>query len=85
MVALLADDAWLTMPPYPFEYQGKRDHHATSLGQVELRQTTRAVARAKMLSTYRNDCRPGNRDRVPKLSSSYGTRWSSMNRNCTNL
>ena len=23
MVALLADDAWLTMPPYPFEYQGK--------------------------------------------------------------
>ena len=23
MVALLADDAWVTMPPYPFEYQGK--------------------------------------------------------------
>jgi RNA polymerase sigma-70 factor (ECF subfamily) len=23
VVALLADDAWLTMPPYPFEYQGK--------------------------------------------------------------
>jgi RNA polymerase sigma-70 factor, ECF subfamily len=23
IVALLADDAWLTMPPYPFEYQGK--------------------------------------------------------------
>jgi RNA polymerase sigma-70 factor (ECF subfamily) len=22
MVALLTDDAWLTMPPYPFEYQG---------------------------------------------------------------
>ena len=22
VVALLADDAWLTMPPYPFEYQG---------------------------------------------------------------
>jgi RNA polymerase sigma-70 factor (TIGR02960 family) len=23
VVALLADDAWVTMPPYPFEYQGK--------------------------------------------------------------
>jgi RNA polymerase sigma-70 factor (TIGR02960 family) len=23
VVALLADDAWMTMPPYPFEYQGK--------------------------------------------------------------
>jgi hypothetical protein len=23
VVALLTDDAWLTMPPYPFEYQGK--------------------------------------------------------------
>jgi RNA polymerase sigma-70 factor, ECF subfamily len=23
VIALLADDAWLTMPPYPFEYQGK--------------------------------------------------------------
>jgi RNA polymerase sigma-70 factor (TIGR02960 family) len=23
VVALLADDAWLTMPPYPFEYQGR--------------------------------------------------------------
>jgi RNA polymerase sigma-70 factor (TIGR02960 family) len=23
VVALLSDDAWLTMPPYPFEYQGK--------------------------------------------------------------
>jgi RNA polymerase sigma-70 factor (ECF subfamily) len=23
VVALLADDAWLTMPPYPFEYKGK--------------------------------------------------------------
>jgi RNA polymerase sigma-70 factor (TIGR02960 family) len=23
IVALLADDAWVTMPPYPFEYQGK--------------------------------------------------------------
>jgi RNA polymerase sigma-70 factor (TIGR02960 family) len=23
LVALLADDAWVTMPPYPFEYQGK--------------------------------------------------------------
>jgi hypothetical protein len=22
IVALLTDDAWLTMPPYPFEYQG---------------------------------------------------------------
>ncbi len=24
VVALLADDAWLTMPPYPFEYQGQQ-------------------------------------------------------------
>jgi RNA polymerase sigma-70 factor (TIGR02960 family) len=23
VIALLTDDAWLTMPPYPFEYQGK--------------------------------------------------------------
>jgi RNA polymerase sigma-70 factor (TIGR02960 family) len=23
LVALLADDAWMTMPPYPFEYQGR--------------------------------------------------------------
>jgi hypothetical protein len=23
VVALLTDDAWVTMPPYPFEYQGK--------------------------------------------------------------
>ncbi len=23
VVALLADDAWVTMPPYPFEYQGR--------------------------------------------------------------
>jgi RNA polymerase sigma-70 factor, ECF subfamily len=23
VVALLADDAWMTMPPYPFEYQGR--------------------------------------------------------------
>ena len=23
MVALLADDAWLTMPPEPYEYQGR--------------------------------------------------------------
>ena len=22
MVALLTDDAWLTMPPYPYQYQG---------------------------------------------------------------
>jgi RNA polymerase sigma-70 factor (ECF subfamily) len=22
VVALLSDDAWLTMPPYPYEYQG---------------------------------------------------------------
>jgi RNA polymerase sigma-70 factor (TIGR02960 family) len=25
VVALLTDDAWVTMPPYPFEYQGKED------------------------------------------------------------
>jgi RNA polymerase sigma-70 factor, ECF subfamily len=23
MIAVLTDDAWVTMPPYPFEYQGK--------------------------------------------------------------
>jgi RNA polymerase sigma-70 factor (ECF subfamily) len=34
VVALLTDDAWVTMPPYPFEYQGKEaitlflDHRA---------------------------------------------------------
>ena len=26
VVALLADDAWLTMPPEPYEYQGARRH-----------------------------------------------------------
>jgi hypothetical protein len=25
VVALLTDEAWVTMPPYPFEYQGKED------------------------------------------------------------
>ena len=38
VVALLADDAWVTMPPYPFEYQGKEaitlfmDHRARLRG-----------------------------------------------------
>jgi RNA polymerase sigma-70 factor (ECF subfamily) len=34
VVALLADDAWLTMPPYPFEYQGKErpSRYSSSIG-----------------------------------------------------
>jgi RNA polymerase sigma-70 factor (TIGR02960 family) len=28
VVSLLTDDAWLTMPPQPFEYQGPRSHRA---------------------------------------------------------
>src|SRR5215217_7196256 len=37
----------------------------------------------KVSSTYRNDCRPGTGTASPSCQPATGTRWSSMNRNCT--
>ena len=34
MVAVLTDDAWLTMPPLPHEYQGPRDRGVPSRGRA---------------------------------------------------
>jgi len=42
IVALLTDDAWLTMPPLPFEYQG-RDMIGQFLYAVSFRHGTSAV------------------------------------------
>ena len=39
MVALLTDDAWLTMPPEPYEYQG----HVRSPGSFNDRATRRGA------------------------------------------
>jgi RNA polymerase sigma-70 factor (ECF subfamily) len=39
MVALLTDDAWVTMPPLPHAYQGRTDIRAFLLGNQERRGT----------------------------------------------
>jgi RNA polymerase sigma-70 factor (ECF subfamily) len=50
IVALLTDDAWLTMPPLPFEYQG-RDTIAHFLAAVSFRHGTR---RSRLIPTRAN-------------------------------
>jgi RNA polymerase sigma-70 factor (TIGR02960 family) len=50
VVALLTDDAWLTMPPLPFEYQG-RDRIAHFLYTVAYRYGTR---RSRLIPTRAN-------------------------------
>jgi RNA polymerase sigma-70 factor (TIGR02960 family) len=50
IVALLTDDAWLTMPPLPFEYQG-RDTIAHVLDAVAFRHGTR---RSRLIPTRAN-------------------------------
>jgi RNA polymerase sigma-70 factor (ECF subfamily) len=50
IVALLTDDAWLTMPPLPFEYQG-RDTIAHFLYTVAFRRGTR---RSRLIPTRAN-------------------------------
>ena len=41
VVELLADDAWLTMPPQPFEYQGPRSRSRRSYGTASRSRVTR--------------------------------------------
>ena len=50
IVALLTDDAWLTMPPLPFEYQG-RDRIGHFLGTVSFRPGMR---RTRLVPTRAN-------------------------------
>jgi hypothetical protein len=45
--------------------------------------TTATAAKSEVSSTYRNDCRPGTGTPSPHWKAATGTRWSSMNRNCT--
>ena len=45
VVALLADDAWLTMPPYPFEYKGKEAITLFLEHRARLRDPRRRVVR----------------------------------------
>jgi RNA polymerase sigma-70 factor (ECF subfamily) len=48
MVALLSDDAWLTMPPEPYEYQGR-----DAIG-VFLRDREVARGRLRLVPTHAN-------------------------------
>jgi len=45
--------------------------------------TATAATKSEVSSTYRNDCRPGTGTASPHWKAATGTRWSSMNRNCT--
>jgi RNA polymerase sigma-70 factor (ECF subfamily) len=49
VVALLTDDAWLTMPPYPFEYQG-----GAAIGQFLGHRAARREAPLRIVPTRAN-------------------------------
>jgi RNA polymerase sigma-70 factor (ECF subfamily) len=50
IVALLTDDAWLTMPPFPFEYQG----HVAIAGFLEAVTFRHGTQRSRLIPTRAN-------------------------------